>query len=385
VNTCTADFARLSAHLKDLRCDGNALLTLRNPLALLNWTYPVIELLMVGGAIACLVHAVRWYRRRGDASNLVLWISLISGLMLIEPMAYFPHWFGMDKVMGLTFVHGQFSVQFFYDRMPLYIVAMYPVFGYLAYALVQRTGIFKKYSAFVGAACVAFVFVCLFEVIDTVGPQWRWWVWNTDLPTSKPSLGPVPYLSLINFSVALPFGVALATLLISKIPQRGGWYLVRDVAVVSIAIWPSLLVVGLPATLAPLLGVPTETARFVLAWALIAAVAVIAGWAFMGAYRARAADPSIVPDDARGDRFPLVYAVAYLACAALLWGAALPDYLNAVHGVTASGDPSGSLAVAVVSFALSIVVLVGAHVGTGVRRRALPLPEVAEDAVSQAH
>jgi hypothetical protein len=236
--------ARLSAPLKDVRCDGNPLLTLHNPLTLQNWTYPAIEGLLIVGAVACLVHAARWYRQHRDASNLVVWISLISALLLIEPMAYFPQWFGMDRVMGLTFVHGQFSVQFFYDRLPLYIVAMYSVFGYVAYTLVQRTGILKTYNAFVGAVCVAFVFWCLFEVIDTVGPQWRWWVWNTELPTSKPSLGPIPYLSLQMFSVALPFGIAFAARLVSKTPHPGGWYIVRDVVMVSVGRAGRLLPLG---------------------------------------------------------------------------------------------------------------------------------------------
>jgi hypothetical protein len=62
--------------------------------------------------------------------------------------------------MGLTFVHNQFSVQFLYDRLPLYIVAMYPVYSYVAYVLVQRTGIFKRYNPLIAAVCVAFVFHC---------------------------------------------------------------------------------------------------------------------------------------------------------------------------------------------------------------------------------
>ena len=96
----------------------------------------------------------------------------------------------------MTFVHNLFSVQFFYDRMPLYIIAMYPVFGYISYVLVQRTGIFKNYNVVVGALSVAFVFHCLFEVVDTVGPQWKWWAWNTQLSTSTPALGVVPYLNI---------------------------------------------------------------------------------------------------------------------------------------------------------------------------------------------
>src|SRR5262249_5034876 len=144
VETCTAEFARLTAPLEGLRCDGNPFITIHNPFGLQNWTFPIIELLLVAGAIACLVHAVRWYRLRRDSSNLVVWSALVLALLLVEPITYFPQWFGLEQKMGLVFAHGQFSVQFLYDRLPLYIVAMYPVFGYVAYALVQRTGIFKK-------------------------------------------------------------------------------------------------------------------------------------------------------------------------------------------------------------------------------------------------
>ena len=60
----------------------------------------------------------------------MIWLAGIFCLLLIEPIAYFPQWFGLEEAMGLTFVHNQFSVQFLYDRLPLYIVAMYPFFGY---------------------------------------------------------------------------------------------------------------------------------------------------------------------------------------------------------------------------------------------------------------
>ena len=55
MKTCTADFGRLSAPLKHMRCDGNPLLTLHNPFTLQNWTYPVIEWLLIAGATACLI------------------------------------------------------------------------------------------------------------------------------------------------------------------------------------------------------------------------------------------------------------------------------------------------------------------------------------------
>jgi hypothetical protein len=131
-DTCTDQFAELASKLGGLRCDGNAVVTLTNPFGLQNWTLPVIELLLIAGAAACLGHAVRWYRSHGDASNVVVWGALVLALLLIEPITYFPQWFGLQDTMGLMFVHGQFSVQFLYDRLPLYIVAMYPAFGYVA-------------------------------------------------------------------------------------------------------------------------------------------------------------------------------------------------------------------------------------------------------------
>lgn len=130
MDTCTAEFARLSAGLGGSHCDGNPIVTFTNPLGLQSWTMPVIELLLITSAVASLLHALWWRRTTADSSNLVLWICSIVSLLLIEPIAYFPQWFGLEELMGLTFVHNQFSVQFLYDRLPLYIVAMYPAYAY---------------------------------------------------------------------------------------------------------------------------------------------------------------------------------------------------------------------------------------------------------------
>jgi hypothetical protein len=231
VDTCTAEYERLTHGLGGLRCDGNPFITLTNPLKLQHWSMPVIEALLVVGAAACLVHALRWRREHSDSSNLVIWIASIFALLMVEPIAYFPQWFGLQDSLGLTFVHNQFSVQFLFDRLPLYIVAMYPAYTYVSYVLIQRTGIFKRHNAIVGATCVAFAFHCLYEVVDTVGVQFRWWVWNQHLPTSVPALGVVPYLNIQAFSLGVPFGLALLTLLLSKRPApSGGWLVTRKVA-----------------------------------------------------------------------------------------------------------------------------------------------------------
>ncbi len=99
-----------------------------------------------------------------------------------------------------------------------------------------------------------------------MGPQWGWWVWNTDLPTSKPSMGPIPYLSVMMFSFALPFAVTSVTLWLRRDASRGGWYIARDVVIVSLAVWPFMFAGQLPIQLLEVGGISTYTARFVATW-----------------------------------------------------------------------------------------------------------------------
>jgi hypothetical protein len=361
MDTCTVEFARLSRHLGGLRCDGNPFMTLRSPLSLQSWTMPVIELTLVLGAIACLVHAVHWRRSYGDSSNLVVWISGMFCPLLFEPITYFPHWFGLEHSWGLVFVHNQFSVQFLYDRLPLYIVAMYPVYVYVAYSLVQRTGIFSRYSPVIGATCVAFVFHCLYEVVDTVGPQLRWWVWNQDLPSSVPALGVVPLVNIQGFSLGVPFGLALVTLLVSKRVDASGRRVARHVVLVCVLTWPIQIVPLIPATVIHMAGVSIVTARFVETWLLIVVMGLVTFAALIGIYRARRRDPGIEPDSAGRDRFVFACVAVYLAVAVAVWSAALPDYLAARDGVTHTGAPVGSLPYAIVTFVLSIVLTTGVY------------------------
>lgn len=374
METCTAEFARLTAKMGGLDCDANPFITLRNPFSLQHWTMPLIEVTLVAGAIASLVHAMRWRRFQGDASNLVIWFAGIFCLLLIEPIAYFPQWFGLEQAMGLTFVHNQFTVQFLYDRLPLYIVAMYPFFSYAAWTLVQRTGIFQRYNVLVGASCVTVVFLSLYEVIDMVGPQFRWWVWNENLSTSRPTLFNVPYVNLQAFSVALPFAMALATLLVCKQGEIRARIVARNVLAVCLLVWPILFLSSLPSLLMALAGVPVETARIVATWLMVGAVGAVTAVAFVGAYQARRDDPAQIPAGVDRDYFGLVLVGSYLAVAAVCWIAALPDYFSAKEGFTLSGARTGSLPFAIVMAGLASALTVGAYLRT---TRPVPVMEPA--------
>jgi hypothetical protein len=187
--------------------DANPVVSFTNPTDLHSWTQPVLEVLIVGGAIFALVHAIHRLRRDGDGANLALWFGSLVYLAVVEPPLYFPEWFGLDSIYGFIFAHNEFTVQFMYDRLPLYIVAFYPAITALAYEVVRSFGVFARRGAAVGAVCVAFVAQVFYETFDHLGPQVKWWAWNPDnVQVNHPMFGSVPMSSMLLFaSVSLGF------------------------------------------------------------------------------------------------------------------------------------------------------------------------------------
>ena len=89
--------------------------------------------------------------------------------------------------------------------------------------------------------------------------------------------------------------------------------------------------------------------------------------AFTGAYRARREDPAQIPAGVDRDYFGAVYVGVYLTVAAVCWVAALPDYLSAKNGFTATGARTGSLPFAVIMTAVAIALTIGAYRGNARR------------------
>lgn len=62
----------------------------------------------------------------------------------------------------------------------------------LAYEIVRSLGVFRDRGIVVGAICVGLAHHCFYEVFDQLGPQLRWWKWNTDNPIKNPLFTSVP-------------------------------------------------------------------------------------------------------------------------------------------------------------------------------------------------
>jgi hypothetical protein len=326
--------------------DVSPVVSFRAPWDLAHWTMPLLELLVIGGAVLALVHALR-RRRAGDPVNLALWWASLVYLFVIEPPLYFPEWFGLDDIYGFIFAHNQFTVQFMWDRLPLYIVAFYPMISQLAYEVVRCLGIFRYRGALAGSVAVAFVCQVFYEVFDHIGPQLKWWAWNpgNDI-VNQPAMASVPLKSALLFA-----SVSLGAMTYLVVRLRGRWR-----AVVAGALTPlSMMIAGLPASLFG----TNVTAQ---AWVLGAELALIwvAGAWFVASARGLPDEPLPV--------FVRFYPACYLAAMAVFWLAALPQYLAAENGVTADGTPIGSGLYVLACFAGASLVL--ARLGR-VRGRAL--------------
>jgi len=307
--------------------DVSPWLSIRSPWEAAHWTMPLLELLVLGGAVFALVHAIRRHRQ-GDSTNLALWCASLVYLFVIEPPLYFPEWFGLEGQYGFIFAHNRFTVQFMWDRLPLYIVAFYPMISQLAYELVRSLGIFRARGAAIGAVAVAFACQVFYEVFDHLGPQLKWWAWNgNNRIVNHPALDSVPMNSMLLFaSVSMGAMTWLVVRLASG--SRHGWSLAGRVVLAGVLTPPTMAIAGLPSSLFD----GNTTAQ---AWILGVELALLwlAGiWIFV---RHRGPGEPL-------ESFARVYPAVYLGGMAVFWLGALPAYLSATDGMTEDGAPVGS-------------------------------------------
>jgi len=352
---CTPAYARLAHQVGAFSCStANPIVNLRDPFHLTSWTQPVVEAVMTGGAILALHHALRHRRRTGDPTNLAIWLGAVSYVLILEPPLYFPEKFGLQNQAGLIFVHNVFTVQFLYDRLPLYIVAVYPAMACLAYRLVESLGVFENNGALAGAACVGFVHQCFYEIFDNLGPQLRWWIWNPAAKTNTPALAAVPLSSLVLFGTVGPCALTLSIRYFVARRARKGNLPARSLAwrtVVAAALVPlGLLAGGIPSSLASIGGRHLKADEI----ALWAELGVFAAAAIVAVTRAARAG---TPGNRAKDGYLYLHAALYLGAFALLWGTALPAYADAHRGITAQGTPIGSLPYAA-SCAIACIALI---------------------------
>lgn len=357
---CAPTFERLAESLGFSCSEAGGLLEFRNPLQLENWTLPVLEITVITGAVLALIYAIIRYRR-GDATNLALWFGAIAYLLIIEPPLYFPGAFGIADHVDTMFAHNVFTVDFLWGRLPLYIVAIYPMMATISFEIVRILGVFRRYGAIVGAICVGFVHHAFYEIFDHLGPQLRWWEWSVDNPLNQPMFTSVPMGSVVVFAALWPASLAFCVqLLVGRQVDHGrrfgGLQVLWRTIVIGVLASLGTGILPLPATL---LGAVTDGKLLGIAYAvellIIAAVAIpvlIIQW--------RRLRLNLFAAGRYDNPLMVRYAAGYLSVMTVLWLTALPAYLDASGGLTANGDPVGCLWYVVLCFVVAYLSVVAA-------------------------
>ena len=318
--------------------DVSPVVSVRFPWELANWTLPLLEVIIIGGAVFALLHAIRRYRA-GDPTNLSLWCASLVYLLVTEPPLYFPEWFGLDELYGFIFAHNRFTVQFMWDRLPLYIAAFYPAFSQLAYELVRSLGIFRRRGALTASVAVAFTCQVFYEVFDHIGPQLKWWAWNMDNHiVNDPAMASVPMNSMLLFASVSMGAMTYLVVRLTGGPgtdgaPRRGWSLVPRTLVAGVLTPPTMAIAGIPSGFFR----GNSTAQTWVLGLELALLWLAGTWIVVSYLRSTDREP-----DEPISAFARFYPVVYLGGMAVCWLGALPAYLAAHDGVTSDGTPIGS-------------------------------------------
>lgn len=169
-----------------------SLITFNSPSELLSWSHLSIELIIYTGVILALIHAFKTDKQQGGIQARLTLFNCFSYGLCIDILSYYT---------VENFWHGEFSVMFLFNKLPLYIACFYPAFMYHVYMLMKR----YNFSPAVEAISAGFYGGLLYMIFDNLGPQMGWWIWQTSDPTTWPYVSSVPLTSyhwLFTFTIA---------------------------------------------------------------------------------------------------------------------------------------------------------------------------------------
>jgi len=314
----------------------------KSPFTLSHWTMNVIEVLLILGALWGLRHSMARFKA-GESIYLGFWLASVIFMLALEIPVYFPEKLGAPD-NALFFIHNEFSVQFFFGRAPLYILALYPAIMYASFVLVRQAGLFdQRWGALIGALGVGVVHHVFYEIFDHFGPQYGWWTWN--YPNFTSSLASVPVSSMVSFAFVGPIALTLASQLlvpksvvVQKTPTMPGDRRVRGFALGTLLaglLTPIIFVMLTLNTWFSVLGINLTPRLEMLA------SAVLVGGALGLTLRQFLRLTSFSTEGLW--HYSRAYFALFLSVFSGLWLYALPDYLVATNGLTPQGFPVGSL------------------------------------------
>ncbi len=313
-----------------------ALVYFNTPSQLKDWSFNAIEAIVLAGFLLAVAHAVRYYKQQGSPSALLTLLGCFLYGLLIDITSYYT---------VENFWHGEFSVMFLYNRLPLYIALFYPAFMYHAYMTIQRF----QFPPLIEAASVGFFGGLAYLIFDNLGPMLGWWIWDTSDLTTLPYLNSVPMTSYHWFFL-FTGAFALINRWVSWNGVAKGWSALKlGAGMLSLPVLTCLVggVLFVPYNMFAHNGYLGGAAAF------HAAAFSLAGLVFLLNFRR----PSL-PRDRLLLIFPLLWCVGQL----YIYIAKLPLFFSAnAAGLTPEGLAVGNLVAAVVAIVGSIAITLLSH------------------------
>lgn len=312
-----------------------SVLFLNDPTQLMHWSMPLLELLMISGALLALAHAWKKLRSEGRPAYLCTWLATICYGLIVEILSY---------NFVDNFWHGEFTVMLYYNHLPLYIMLLYPATLYPTFLLVKSfelpDGLWGRVQE---ACCMSFIAQMLYIPFDNLGPMLHWWIWDASAPSLQPFWHSVPATSYLwMLTLSFSFYLMARWLLWDKAPRSLlGW--VSATLVAGLLTNVSSVALQLPVTI---LGQSLE--MYFFAGALIALMMLFN--ALMYWFCPRRDSLALEP-------WLLLFPIAWLAFFAVLYSYFSGDIVAAhAFGISRLGTPPGNIGL--VALALAMVALV---------------------------
>lgn len=153
-----------------------------SPSDLLDWSHLAIEAIILIGLLLSIAHAWRFYKRTGSPSALLTLLASVLYGLFMDILSYYT---------VENFWHGEFSVMLLFNKLPLYIVCLYPALIYQSIMLIRR----YHFSKLTEAISTGFFGGFLYMIFDNYGPMASWWIWDTSDLTTLPYVSSVPLTS----------------------------------------------------------------------------------------------------------------------------------------------------------------------------------------------
>lgn len=152
------------------------------PTNLLDWSHLAIEILIYIGFALAIVHAWRYYKNSGSPSALLTFLAALLYGIFMDILSYYT---------VENFWHGEFSVMLLFNKLPFYIVCLYPALIYHLIMTIRR----YDFPKIIEAICTGFFGGFMYMIFDNLGPMLGWWIWDTSDLTTLPYVGSVPLTS----------------------------------------------------------------------------------------------------------------------------------------------------------------------------------------------